>query len=38
MIRELDPYFHFQEKIVGTLESIKHGKEGRVRIQAGRLN
>lgn len=32
MIRELDPYFHFQEKIFGTLESIKQGKESRMRI------
>jgi hypothetical protein len=33
MIRELDPYFNFQAKIVSTLDSISQGKEARMKIQ-----
>ena len=37
MIRELDPYFQFQSKIVSTLESISQGKEARTKIQEQKI-
>ena len=37
IIRELDPYFNFQDKIGSTLNSIKSGKESRVNYKNAKI-